>query len=130
MKPKPWNTTQFKELEKEWYERLEKAGFKDVEKTVNGKSVLKQRASNCYRSADNIARENKQRYFELLGHAVSSEGDFKDGVELFVMEQRASGVSIRLICEELKKRGERNHRDTIRLIIRKFEKKWQIVKKK
>ncbi len=121
MKPKFWQTRRFKLLQDEWYKRIEN----DAEKIINGEHVLKQRASNSYRSINRIARENKQRYYELLGSYFHKEA-FQDGVEKLVMERKANGITIRLISEELKRIGERCHRETIRHIIQKYEKKWGI----
>lgn len=120
-----WQTKKFKEIEKEWYAKLSADKFPDAEQLINGKLVLRQKANNCYRQACQVARENKLRYFELLGACFHKEA-FKDDVEAFVMEQRAHGVKIKRICEELKAMGERNHRDTVYLIIRKYEVKWGI----
>jgi len=125
MKQKFWQTKAFKELEREWEFKLAQSGFSDAEKTVSGKRVLRQRASNSYRSERRVARENKQRYYELLGQFFHEE-EFSDRVEELVMERRSRGVTITSISGELKEMGERCHRETIRHIIQKFEKKWNI----
>lgn len=121
MRLKFWQTKRFKSLQNEWYKKLDN----DAEKIINGEHVLKQRASNSYRSISRIARENKQRYYELLGSYFHKE-DFIDGVEKLVMERKSNGVSIKLISDELRLIGERCHRETIRHIIQKYEKKWDI----
>jgi len=128
MKLKFWQTKEFIELEKEWYLKLEKAKFEDVEKQINGNGALKQRASNCYRSASQIERENKQRYYELLQQALEDEVGFRDHVERLVMDRKASGITITNICIELDEMGERCYRGTIRKIIKKYEIKWRVKK--
>lgn len=129
MKTKFWQTHQFKALEKEWYEKLKEQNFDDVEEKINGKDKLKQWASNCYRSQHQIARESKLVYFELLGQFLHKETDFKDEVERFIMLRKSEGAPIKLISEELEAQGERCHRDTVRLIIQKYEAKWRIKRK-
>jgi len=126
MKQKFWQTKEFIELEKEWYTKLEKSHFEDVEKQINGNGVLKQRASNCYRSIHQIERENKQRYYELLAQAVHNELEFRDSVERFIMERKSVGTTINQISIELEQVGERCYRGTIRKIIQKYERKWLI----
>lgn len=126
--PKFWQTERFKSLERQWYDDLEKAGFKDAEETVNGNSFLKQRASNGYRNAREVERETKFAYYSLL-QSFCNEEAFQDRVERLVLERRSEGAKIKEICEELKKLGERCYRNTIAKIIRKYEIKWGIKKK-
>lgn len=127
MSRKFWQTKKFRELSEKWEALLAESGFVDAEKHSGGKSVLKQKATNCYRQASAVAREAKQRYFELLGAHFHKE-EFTDDVEAFVMEQRSCGVKIKRICDELSAMDERCHRETIRGIIRKYEHKWGIKK--
>lgn len=126
MKPKFWQTKDFIELEKEWYEKLEKSKFEDAEKRVGGEWVLKQRSSNSYRGSCETQREGKRRYFELLAQFFHSETRFLDEVEEFVMEKRACGHTINAISAILKRAKERNYRGAVRRIIKKYEKKWRI----
>lgn len=130
MKQKFWQTEEFRQLEKEWYERLEKNNFEDIEKTLNGKSVLKQRASNCYRSSSEAEREGKLRYYELLCHNFHKETQFKSEAEEFIIERRSQGLSIKRISEQLEIAGERCHRMTVRRVIQRFEAKWGMKSKR
>lgn len=125
MPKKYWQTPKFKELQDEWYARLKKAGFEDAELTIGNRQCLKQFARNCYRQANDIERENKRRYFELLSSQFQKE-TFSDKVERLVLMRRTEGVKIKQISVELKAMNERCHRKTIRLIIRKYERKWGI----
>lgn len=127
MKQKFWRAPKFKELEKVWEKKLADSGFIDAEKLINATRVFRQRASNSYRGEFSVICENKQRYYELLGHYYHDE-KFQDPVNALVMERRSNGIKIKHICIELKKLGERNHRDTIRKIIRFYEFKWGIKK--
>jgi hypothetical protein len=133
MKPKFWQTPAFKELEREWHDRLREAQFKDAEKLVNGRLVLRRSAnglSDAYRDApSSIERANKLRYYEILGIGFNST-EFDDEVESLVLERRSEGTKIKHICEELRQLGERCHRQTVRHIIRKYELKWGIKRKR
>lgn len=115
----------FEELEKYWYDRLKKEGFKDIEKKVGNERVLIQRASNVYRQATEVERENKRSYYELISSHVQHE-QFTDPTDELIMCRRAEGITIKEISAELKKLGERCHRQTIRFIIRKYELKWKV----
>ncbi len=126
MKQKFWQTEKFKELEKEWYQRLAEEKFPDVEKPMGEWGVLKQRASNCYRNNHQTEIENKRRFYELMAQGVHDELEFRDNVEKFVMERRAAGAKIKEICAELKQVNERCHRDTVENIIKKYVGKWQL----
>lgn len=129
MKPKFWQTNEFKRIEKEWYEKLKEEKFQDAEQTINGKALLKQQSSNCYRGKSKIERENKLRYYELLGHFFSEEKEFQDWVESYIMQRRSDGVKIIHISKELEWANERCYRGTIRKIIQKYERKWGIKKR-
>ena len=120
-----WQTPSFKALQKQWECKLKESGFEDAEKTIKEERRLKQRASNSYRGACLLIREAKRRYFELLGVWYHKE-KWSDSVEAFVLERRSQGTRIKQISEELRAKGERCHRETIRGIIRKYEIKWGI----
>lgn len=118
-----WQTRKFKDLQKEWEEKLRDSGFVDHEK--NG--FLTQNALNCYRTIDRLKIEAKERYYELLGQ-FHHEEDYSCPIEEFVMERLSEGATRRQINRELKEQGLGRTRETVRNIIRFFEKKWQIKK--
>lgn len=129
MKAKFWQTKEFKDLEAEWYGKLEEQEFTDIEKTVNGKNLLKQNASNCYGRASITTIDAKQRYYELLQQAFEEEIEFKDCIERLVMERKSCGIRIKNICLELEEMGKKRYRGTVRKIINKYEAKWGVKKK-
>jgi hypothetical protein len=125
MKPKFWQTQSFKELQNEWEAKLKDAGFKDIETDINGNRVLGQVSSNSYRGVSDTEKETRVRYFDILRSRFHEES-FLDLVERIIMERRIDGVKIKDISLELKAMGERSCRDTIRSIIKKYERKWYI----
>lgn len=129
MKPKFWQTKEFREIEKKWYEKLEEKGFTDIEEAINGKRTLRQRASNCYRQEHEVRRIAKTAYYDLLCEAIHLEENFRDEVEKLIMQRRASGVTVNAISEELKSMRKRCHVVTVWRVIQKYEKKWRIRKK-
>lgn len=122
MSKKFWNTDRFKWLQREWEIKLKESGFKDIE-DENGR--LKQNAANSYRTSIHAVIDGKQRYFELLGQ-WHHERDFKNDIERLVMQRRSEGVLIKDILMELESIGKKRHWDTVRLIIRFYERKWGI----
>lgn len=118
-----WNTPQFKELQYEWYDKLQAFGHNDIE--LDGE--IKQNAPNSYRQACKIAREAKLEYHLLLTHYLN-EKELDNDVDDLVMTWLSEGRKIKDICEELMRIGERCHRDTVRFIKRKYENRWGIRK--
>lgn len=122
MGKKFWNNDEFKCLQREWEGRLRESGFKDIE---DPSGRLRQNAANSYRTTIHAVIDGKRRYFELLGQ-WNHEKEFKNDIERLVMQRRSEGVFIKDILRELESIGKKRHWDTVRLIIRFYEKKWQI----
>ncbi len=132
MKQKFWQTKEFIELEREWYLKLERDGFKDAEEKTDRDVKLRQYSTGAlvrYRLDSPLVRECRQKYYELLAQAFDGETEFQSAIEQLVMKRRSSGVKIVDICKELASMRKKRHRETVSLIIQKFEKKWQIKKK-
>lgn len=124
MTRKFWKTDHFKRLREEWYSKLTESGFNDIEKDER----LKQRSGNSYRTQNLTLIENKQRYFDLLGQWAHEE-EFKTEIHRIVMERRSQGVKIKDIVLELKRLPwlkRKRHSDTVRCILRSYERKWGI----
>ena len=117
----PWNTYEFKQLQKLWYRRLKKAGFEDAEKFRGGQLVLK--ISSRVLPDDSAKAEY---YRQLALHVQNATFDTK--IERLVMEYRAEGYRIKDIVELLEKKRLGRHRQTIRHIINKYEAKWKLRK--
>lgn len=126
-KPKAefWETKNFKELQSLWDDILKDSGFIDIEENVGKDKELKQNSSNVYRSSSSIECEAKLQYHRLLSECAQKT-EFDDEIDRFIMLKRAEGLKICEISDELKKIKQKNHRQTIRYIIRKWEKEWGI----
>lgn len=119
-----WSTQPFRELQKEWYERLRAEGFNDAEEMVGEEMVLRQNAQHVYRRAtDEILRETKEAYFRFMAAKVH-ETVFQSEIDRFIMASHAQGKMIEAICEELEQMGERRARNTVRFKIRGYEMQW------
>lgn len=125
MPKKFYQTTEFKQLSKDWEKRLEEEGLGSVEKTVGTGLALRQNSSNVYRQMDPVRREAKETYFRRLSQCLQTAA-FDSGVDRIVMVLRAQGTKIVEICTHLAKMGMRRYRRTVRLIVRKYEHRWRV----
>lgn len=120
-----WRTKKFKVLSIEWDTNLKVSGFRDIETSCGGEKVLKQRATNAYRQADEFERASKLEYFCTLSH-LAQRTLFPSPLEQIIMQSHAEGVAIKEIVDELQKMGLSRDRRTIRFIIRRWQMKWGI----
>jgi hypothetical protein len=118
-----WKTPSFKALQRAWYARLEKEGFRDAEEQIGGEFVLKQIAAHPYRGMDHLAIQTKEAYYRLLGLQIQN-GEFANEVDRLIVTMFAEGHKIKRIHEALVKQGTQRSRGTIRFTIRKYEMKW------
>lgn len=118
-----YQTPEFRSKEREWYRRLSDTGFRDAEKTVGSNRVLKKRACNSYRESKGSARENKERYFEVISQNIHITS-FQNEKEQFVLLKFAEGLSRVDIVREVRNIGISIHRNTVTHIIRRYEHLW------
>lgn len=118
-----WKSQHFKALQKDWYKRLEDLGFRDAEKIVGDELVLRQCAAHMYKDTDELSRQHKADYYNILSQQVH-HATFSNNVDQLILSLYADGKKIKAICDELEKIGERRCRGTIRYTIRKYEMSW------
>ena len=122
-----WTSRAFRELQRQWYQRLAAEGFQDIERLVNGEPELKQTAL-C--AADS---EDRETYYRLLRQHVS-KAKFESEIEATIMDFHAEGATIKEICQSLQslsprrpprfRAPTRRNRNTVRYIIRRWEAEW------
>lgn len=122
-----WKSQHFKALQKLWYQRLQTAGFTDAEKVIGDELELKQTAYHHYRGADELTRQSKEAYYEVLSAHVHVAA-FETDVDALILSWYADGKKIKAIYIELERLGKRRCRGTIRFTIRKYEVIWGIRK--
>lgn len=120
-----WRKKSFKQLSKNWDQRLKDSGFIDSELEIKGDRVLKQRATNVYRQASQLERESRFEYYSFLGY-LSHNTLFPNDLEKYVMVRHSEGATIKEIVHEISLRGISRDRKTIRYIIRRWQMKWGI----
>ena len=134
--PKFFESDDFKKLNAEWQEKLAISGFVDAEVPVkpqdtifrgDGSYRLKVSTGDVFRKDNIVELQEKAAYFDLLVSYVQNE-EFPNKADKLIMTKRSEGMKIKEISEELKKRGFKSHRQTIRYVIRRYETKWLIKK--
>lgn len=120
-----YESSGFKELERQWNEILQADGFQDVERVVAGDRVLAQRSD--YSLHQIAATELRAEYYRLLGQCLHDEM-IESELDRIILSRLADGLKIAAISNELKQLGQRWHRQTIRFRIRKYENKFGIRK--
>lgn len=122
-----WRTKRFKELSKEWNQKLIESGFVEIEfENKNGsRSLIRTRANRRFQRSDPISREAILNYFLAVSHRVNSES-FPSEVDSMVMIRHSEGATIKEIVDELALNGIRKDRKIIRFIIRRYQMKWGI----
>lgn len=117
-----YQTKEFKALEVLWERRLSKSGFVDAEKSLRADRALKQRSSNAYRQMSALNREIKAVYFQkICDHVLTTA--FKNSTDEKIMTLFSEGKKRTQIAFILKPKSRR-FRETVGLIIRRYEHIW------
>lgn len=125
MKNQKLSKDEFRSLQKHWYEKLSKLGFKDIETFKGGDFVLIQTAAHCYGGADEFVRESKADYFAAIARAAMDDGTFyRNEIDKHIIIRYSEGAKIKEIVEELLAKGTPRHRHSIRFIIRRYVMAW------
>lgn len=118
-----WRDQEFKALQRSWYERLIKEGFRDAEESIGDDMRLKHSADHALVDVCSVVYESRQDYFKLLAQYAADE-DFRSEVDEYIMVCYAGGTKIKDILQGLANSGEIRCRETIRFTVRRYEAKW------
>lgn len=113
---------QLKTLQKEWYTKLKKSGFEDIEQDEN--NLKEWESSRYYRGRNNEAdfekviliQEAKEQYYRMAGHFLHDH-NFESAVDKFIWEMHSEGVAHRKIVPLLKKFKLKRERHWVRRVI-------------
>lgn len=111
---------QLAKLQKEWYGRLKKTGFNDIEANEDQLKVWTNSAVSGYSQAEIDA---KQIYYRLANHFLT-EYEFESILDEIIWAYHAEGIGIRAISYELYSRLKitRMGRQTVYRIIKRLQK--------
>lgn len=122
-----WQSSHFKAMQQAWYAKLKAEGFEDAEEMIAGEMVLRQIAAHPYRDLNHLSITTKEAYYRILGQRVQGSA-FDNDIDRVIMTMLAGGSKRKRIIEELKSQGKSRCRETIRVIIRKYEMIWGLRK--
>ncbi len=107
-------------LQEEWYDKLKKTGFEDIEKNYRGNNFLK---NHRYPNLDPDAIT----YFDnILFFADAANTIFKKPADKIIMQLHGQGMGINDIIQALSLYGIKRARNSVRIIIRRYEMAWGI----
>ncbi len=116
-----------RELQKHWYKVLERSAFKDIEKMVGGEFVLKQTAAHHLWDVDQFDREMDEEYFRIIFQIANDEATiYRNEIDKIIMVMHSDGSKIKDIIKTLENYGYTRRRNSIRIIIRRYEMEWNI----
>lgn len=115
---------EFRNLQREWYQKLKDIGFKDIEKLHGDELLLIQSAS---RSIDMCTLLVSEEYYRNIGQkALDEDTEFRNEVHKHILVRHSEGAKIKTIISELNERGLSRTKESVRVIIRRYEMKWGI----
>lgn len=116
------NNPEFKKLKKEWYDRLEEAGFKDIEQdednlkvwtTTKINSIIYGRNKSKYNIQTTLSRiEDKKAYYDLATQFLN-DYQFTDKTLKIIWALHAEGSSHREISLALASHGIKKSRQRV-----------------
>lgn len=119
MPPKKfYDSAEFKQLNKEWKDKLEKSGFKDVEREDG---CLKTHASN-FRSKEFLKNYQSKAEYYYMAAQFLNEYKFESVIEKTIWEKHSEGIGVRVIAKEFKAKGTKISYPSVWLIVDRLKK--------
>lgn len=119
----PFKTKEFKDLEKKWYDKLEKKGFHDIERTdAVGRESNRLKNDVIAHVLQTYTPEKfaiKEEYYRLAGQFLH-EYKFKSENERTIWKMHSEGTSVRDIIKALKKKGVTAYKDLVHGTIKRL----------
>lgn len=109
----------FKDLQTEWYAKIQNLGFEDIEQD---EQHLKVWQSHFFKSNYSPATfQAKESYYQSAGRFLNDH-TFERPMEHLVWSLHATGISNRQIAVQLKKQGHKTNRNMIDRIVKRLSK--------
>lgn len=107
-----YKTSQFKALQKDWYQRLKESGFEDIEDTDSPLELLKTWHSMYFQKRHTPESfELNQEYFNIAtGYFNETE---IEPYELKIWTHYTNGLTVRAIAEKMNQQGYRTNKDSV-----------------
>lgn len=118
---------EFQKLQKLWYGKLADTGFVDIERFVNGEMVIRQFSCSIERQNKRNRKAASEEYYKsLYFKAHHQETCYKNEADRYILQMFSNGIRIKEIVEHLVSIGLSRDRKNVRLIIRRYEMKWNL----
>lgn len=123
---RPYQNKEFKALRDEWYQKLKKDGFEDVEQVVGNKDPnLKAWHSFHFQMSEHATRYSIiQPYYYHAEHFIN-EHEFEDEMQKRIWEMHTNGDPVRKIAVQLRTPTNQLNKDNINEIIRAIQEKFR-----
>jgi hypothetical protein len=114
-----YQSKEFKKLQGEWYEKLKKEGFEDIE---DGE-YLRTWDSSYFWDVDKRQKnfDERQSYYYQLSHYLTEYAErpifLIDYFSYQAWELHAEGLSLRCIAQELRTQGFKTNKDVVNKVI-------------
>jgi len=119
----PFKSAKFKKLQNEWYDKLEKSGFEDIEERNSHHEMLKRWHSFDFPKKDQEKVEQQRQYFLDAAWFLTHFKGFKR-FERRVWTLHTDGLSLREIAARLKV-----NKDKVHAIVKNLQGKMSLEKK-
>lgn len=123
---KPSDHPGFKDLLKDWNQKLAETGFRDIEETRHGELTLKKSGTEGrFRSMDTQLVQARAKYYEIIGQRIV-ETQFDSDQEKRICALYFEGYNQAEIRRQLGEVGKKGllHRETIFKYLTKYLKRW------
>ncbi len=128
-----WLTKSFRALQRHWYQRLAESGFEDAEELIADEMELRRMRRNRPPEDHQDRCAAREEYYRMLQCFAAVE-EFDSPRDRLIMSMAAEGARQKEIEARLNTLGirrpprflskERRCRESIRLTIRRYERRW------
>lgn len=122
----PFRTKKFKALQRQWYQKLEKEGFEEIEDVESGRELMKVWHAHYFQTKyEPQTFLAKQEYYSLA-FSFLERHSFGHKKEQAIWELHANGQSLRKIAESLEEKVCRVHKIVSELRDKMMAPEWQL----
>lgn len=108
------------ELQSKWYKRLQKDGFKDIEKP-DGSLKMDAHYNVMYNYRNQTVYDAKERYYQLASQFLHDH-KFSSRLEKIIWEHHTHGIGIVNIVKEAKRKGLQTYKREVHETLQRLTK--------
>lgn len=103
-------TPEFKKLQEQWYKKLKKSGFKDIEQ--NEDRLMVWDSTEFQKNYSEIKFKARESYYRMAEHFLTNH-KFTSEAERYTWQLHSEGKSIREIIKLMRARGFKAYMDLV-----------------